>query len=307
MKRALIVGAAGQDGRLLSRAAEERGDVVARIGRRTGEGITALDLLDSAAVVRAVAEFAPDEIYYLAAFHQSSEERERLSPVDLWRRSFETHVDGAINFLEAIRTSAPRARFFYAASCLLFGANAPSPQNEQTPFSPDTVYGITKAAGAECCRFYRREHNVFAAVGILYNHESSLRSPSFLSQKVVRAALEIKAGQRSELILGDLSSETDWGYAPDYIDAMMRILQAKRADDFVIATGIPHTVQDFVECAFAEVGLDWRQFVREEKSMLKAPRGRLIGDASKLKRETGWIPSVSFREMVSRLLKECRP
>jgi GDPmannose 4,6-dehydratase len=304
VKRALIVGAAGQDGRLLTHALQKRGDLILRIGRQSAEGIKPLDLLDCDAVRDAVAKFAPQEIYYLAAFHQSSEDRERLTPTQLWRRSFATHIDGAINFLEAIRTTAPEARFFYAASCLLFGASAPSPQNEQTPFSPETIYGITKAAGVDCCRFYRREHNVFAAAGILYNHGSNLRAPTFLSQKVVRGALEIKAGRRAELVLGDLSRETDWGYAPDYIEAMMRILQTEQADDYVIATGIPHTVQDFVERAFAEVGLDWRQHVKEEKSILQAARGRLIGDASKLKRATGWQPSVNFEEMVSRLMKE---
>ncbi len=306
MKRALIVGAAGQDGQLLRHALDKRGDFVLGVGRRTHDGIIALDVLDCAAVKRAVEKLAPDEIYYLAAFHHSSEERERVSPADLWRRSFETHVHGAVNFLEAILSHAPAARFFYAGSCLVFGASAPSPQNEQTPFSPETIYGISKAAAVECCRYYRREHNVFAATGILYNHESPLRSPAFLSQKVVRAALEIKAGMRWDLALGDLAAETDWGYAPDYVEAMMRILSAERADDFVVATGTPRTVQDFVEHAFNAVGLDWRKHVREEKSLVKATRGRLVGDASKLKRETGWQPSVSFEEMVSRLVKECR-
>lgn len=304
MTRTVIVGAAGQDGRLLSRRLEERGDTLLRIGRRAADGVETLDLLDATAVQKAVEVFGPNEIYYLPAFHQSSEDRERLTPTDLWQKSFDTHVAGAIHFLEAIRSSMPAARLFYAGSCLVFGPFAPSPQDEQTPFSPATIYGITKAAGVECCRFYRREHGLFAATGLLYNHESQFRPSSFLSQKVATAAREIKAGRRSELVLGDLSAETDWGYAPDYADAMTRILQAGQADDWIVATGKPHTVQDFVEAAFAAVGLDWRPYVREEKAILRSRRGRLVGNPTKLMRETGWAPSVSFKEMVGLMVTQ---
>jgi GDPmannose 4,6-dehydratase len=304
VKRAVIVGAAGQDGQLLSRQLETSGYKLLRVGRRASEGIFVLDIASRDAVAKTIGEFAPDEIYYLAAFHQSSQDRERLLPSDLWDQSLTTHATGAINVLEAIRTNGLRTRFFYASSCLVFGSSAPSPQNEATPFSPETVYGITKATGVECCRFYRREHGIFAAVGILYNHESPLRSPTYLSQKIVRGALEIERGVRSELVLGDLSAIIDWGYAPDYVDAMIRILRLDAPDDYVIATGVASTAQSFVEHVFSLLHLDWREYVREDRAMLKASRGRLIGNPAKLMRDTGWRPSLSFEEMVARLVRE---
>lgn len=306
MKAAIVVGAAGQDGRLLSDSLEKNGFDVLRLGRLAADRIVALDILDGSAVEAVIARSRPDCIYYLPAFHQSAEDRRLLDPRDLWQKSFGTHVTGLINFLEAIRLHAPAARLFYAASSLIFGGSTIVPQDETTPFNPDTVYGVTKASGVDCCRFYRNAYGLFAASGILYNHESKYRPPTFLSRKVIQTALQIKAGGQSELVLGDLSAEADWGYAPDYVEAMKCILGATRADDYIIATGIAHTVQDFVSHVFAELGLDWRAHVREEKSIVKSRRARLIGSPAKLGRETGWKPSVSFGEMISRLVQETR-
>lgn len=304
MKRAVVVGAGGQDGRLLSDQLAGKGYALLRLGRRAADGILPIDVTDAASVEATLAPFAPDEIYYLPAFHQSSEEREQLTAAQLWQRSHATHVAGAINFLEAIRSSAPAARFFYAGSSLVFGPESPPPQDEQTRFAPTTVYGLTKASGIECCRYYRREFGVFAAVGILYNHESPLRPTSFLSKKVAVAVRDIRAGRRSNLTVGDLSIRTDWGYAPDFVDAMHRILQLERADDYIIATGAAHSVAELVAAAFTSVALDWRQYVSEEKAMLKSRRGDLVGNPAKLMRETGWQPSVSFEEMIRRLVEE---
>jgi GDPmannose 4,6-dehydratase len=306
VKAAIVVGAAGQDGRLLSDSLQKNGVDVLRLGRRAADRIEALDILNGSAVEAVIERSRPDAIYYLPAFHQSAEDRRLLDPRDLWQKSFATHVTGLINFLEAIRSHAPAARLFYAASSLIFGGSTIVPQDETTPFNPDTVYGVTKATGVDCCRFYRNAYGLFAASGILYNHESKYRPPTFLSQKVIQTALQIRAGRQSELVLGDLSAEADWGYAPDYVEAMTRILGGAQPDDYVIATGIAHTVQDFVSCVFAELGLDWRAHVREEKSIVKSRRARLIGNPAKLGRETGWKPSVSFGEMISRLVRETR-
>lgn len=226
--------------------------------------------------------------------------------VGLFEKSHAVHVLGLLNFLDAIREAAPQARLFYAASSLVFGDAASERQDERTPVNPRCIYGITKASGLHCCRFYRETHGVFASGGILFNHESAYRQEKFVSQKIIRAVLEIAAGRREKLVLGDLSARIDWGYAPDFTDAMTRILSLDRAEDFVIATGEAHSVGEFVEIAFRLAGLDWKSHVEETPSVLQRRRPVLIGDASKLRNATGWKPSVTFPEMVCLLLEAQR-
>jgi GDPmannose 4,6-dehydratase len=260
-----------------------------------------VDILDAAAVENAVRAFAPEEIYYLAACHHSSQER---PPGDreLFQQSFAINVFGLVNFLEAMRLIGGPARLFYAASSHVFGV-APTPQDETTPFRPDSAYGITKAAGAECVRFYRQTHGLFAAVGILYNHESPWRRPQFVTQKIARAAAAIKAGRENRLVLGDLEAAVDWGYAPDYVDAMIRILALPQPDDFVVATGQAHTVREFVEIAFGLLGLNWKEHVQVTPGLIVAPPRDLVGKADKLIAATGWKPSVTFAELVALLVR----
>lgn len=308
MSRAIIVGSEGQDGRLLTELLRARGDTVLGLSRRAvecsdGSLWRSVNILRREDVAEAVQAFSPDEIYYLAAFHQSSEGRTLLEPTELWQRSFDVHVFGLINFLEAIRRGATNARIFYAASSLVFGRSAHPPQTEETPFSPECIYGISKVAGIQACRFYRRQYGGYAAVGILYNHESTLRAENFVSQKIVRGAFRIKHGEMEELVLGDLSAKVDWGYAPDFVEAMTRILKLAEPDDFIIATGQAHSVGDFVSDAFGSLGLDWRDYVRESKSIPLSVRGQLLGDAGKLRRLTGWTPTVTFEEMVDRMVR----
>lgn len=309
MKRVLIVGCTGQDGSYLHEMAERRGDTVLglarRMTRRTGEQPgPAIDIVDGTAVRDALAGFAADEIYYLAAYHHSSEQAQPETG-ELISRSFSTHVDGLVSFLEAMRTTAPQARLFYAASSHIFGNPPHSPQTEATPFAPISPYGISKAAGVEICRHYRRHHGLFCSTGILYNHESPRRPAHFLSQRIVRTALAIRRGTASRLTIGNLDATVDWGYAPDYVDAMMRTLQTATPDDFVVASGRSSRVRDFVACVFAQLSLDLSGQVVEDPSLVKKPeQGQiLLGDPAKLMAVTGWRPRHDLKDM-ARLMTE---
>jgi GDPmannose 4,6-dehydratase len=309
VRSALIIGAGGQDGRLLARLLLDR-DYAVR-GWIRGE-LTApapcecafIDILDPALVEAELRKLSPNEIYYLAAFHHATEDVIALSAAELLRRSFDVHVLGLLNVLQAMEECCPRTRLFYAASSHVFGIPDSEWQNEETPLTPKSAYGISKAAGLRCCRLYCREKGIFAATGILFNHESSLRRPSFLSQKIVRGALRAQCDPAYRLMLGDLEARVDWGYAPDYVDAMFRILQLPEASDFVVASGEMHTVREFAEAAFGALCLDCRRHVETNPRLLIRTSYPLRGDSTKLRVATGWSPSVSFIEMVVRLVHE---
>lgn len=306
MTRTIIVGSAGQDGRLLfGRLFREKQPVagIERNGVRVveNESMRPVNILDRAQVDAAVQAFKPTRIYYLAAVHRSSEQHAG-DPHRHFERSFAVQVTGLLHFLDAMRRHAADARLFYAASSHVFGRPAGKMQDESTPMNPVCVYGITKAAGAQLCRHYRDEHDVHASVGILYNHESPLRQPQFVSQKIVRAARAIRDGSDAKLILGDLDARIDWGYAPDYVDAMVRVLEQDEPDDYVVATGEAHSVREFADIAFDEAGLDWREHVRQDSLLLTKERRELVGDASRLRQRTGWQPSISFETMVRQLV-----
>jgi GDPmannose 4,6-dehydratase len=309
MKKAIVIGHQGQDGRILFEQLEQENYSLLGLGRECSKSVRMKDyapvnILDSAQVESVVADLKPDEIYYLAAFHHSSEEFLGADVPALWQKSFDVHVRGAIHFLEAMKKHSPRSRFFYAASALVFGEAKDEPQNEDTPLRPQCIYGITKTAGIHACRFYRSNGGIFASAGVLYNHESRFRAKKFVSQKILQAALNIKKQQEGKLVLGDLSARIDWGYAPDFVRAMRAILSASTADDFVIATGETHTVREFVEIAFGLLGLDWTRHVEEKPGLIERRRSILRGDASKLARLTKWQRTVTFEQMVERLLKE---
>lgn len=310
MKRAIIVGANGQDGRLLSDFLLKRRYEIVGVDKNSifylsGVSFRKVDLGKSAEVASLVRRFKPHEVYYLAAFHHSSEDLP-IENVDLLRRSYEVHVAGLVNFLEAIKNFWPKTRLFYAASSHIFGEVKKEIQNEDTPINPNCMYGITKAAGLALCRFYRLRYGIFTAVGILYNHESALRPKHFVSKKIIQGVINIKKGKQKKLILGDLSAVIDWGYAPDYVRAMYLILNQAEPDDFIIATGKRHTILDFVKAAFGSLGLDWKLYIREDRSIVRKQNFCRIGNAAKLKRFTGWKPSVNFRGMVRLLLTQER-
>jgi GDPmannose 4,6-dehydratase len=245
----------------------------------------------------------PDEVYYLAAFHHSSEDME-IEAGKLWALSYNINTASLHHFLEAIRLYSPHTRLFYAASSHIFGNPPTDLQDESTPINPTSFYGITKATGLFLCRSYRKMHGIYSATGILYNHESTYRSEKFISAKIIHSAIRIKRAEQKQLVVGDLNAIADWGYAPDYVNAMKRILELSEPDDFVIATGEKHTVSEFIEIAFKEVGLPWEQFVEERGVILTRQSSILTGNSNKLRVNAGWNLTVTFEEMVRSLVSQ---
>ena len=267
-------------------------------------GITkkTIDITNSKLVHELISKTKPKEVYFLAAFHHSSEDNMN-NDSELFFKSMETHVTATVNFLEAITIHSPQSRFFYSSSCLIF---APSDklQTENTELNPDGVYGISKVAGMMACKYYREKKNIFVSIGILYNHESSLRAKNFVSRKIISSAARIARKREGQLKLGDLEAQVDWGYAPDYVDAMHRILKLDNPNDYIIATGKSHSVNDFSKIAFRYFGLDHKLYVKTDKKILTRNNLKRIGDSSRLKKATGWTPTISFDDMIRKMAME---
>ena len=310
-QRAIVIGHRGQDGQLLTRLLCTRGYQVLGVDRGLTEALGGLPkasdvALDQPETVReAVRALQPREIYFLAAHHGSSEAG---PPPDTYREALDgatVNLTAPLHFLDAIQRFSPASRMFFASSSLVFGSNpAQQPQDESSPIAPEEPYGWQKALTSHACTQYRRRFGTFASVGILYNHESSLRAPQFLSAKLVRAAVAAKKGQAQPLVLGNLDAVVDWGYAPDFVEAFTRVLALDDSGDFVIATGEPHTVRELAAIAFGHLGLDWQAHVTTDSSLLTRKAGARVGDASKLRKATGWKPSISFEQMVRSLVDE---
>ncbi|MFZ0828503.1 MAG: GDP-mannose 4,6-dehydratase [Verrucomicrobiia bacterium] len=312
MKTCLVIGASGQDGTFLAELLARRGDRVVCISRSKTWSVPAadwerVDILQRDQVLSLMRLTQPAECYYLPAYHHSAEEA-GLSSGDpqLFERSHAVHVRGLIYFNHAIAHVSPHTRLFYAASSHVFGQPSAQPQDESTPLNPENVYGITKTMGIHCCRHFRKELNVYAAVGILYNHESHLRPPKFLSQKIVNGVLAFRRDRSRRLALGDLNVIVDWGYAPDYAEAMTRILNHPTPEDFIVATGISHTVGEFLQTTCEIVGVDWRECVVVDAGLLQKKPVLLVGDCRKLQKLTGWQPATSFRGMIEQMLERAR-
>ena len=301
-KVAIIIGAEGQDGKIAFDYLSEKGYSIIGIDRNVVKTKDInwkdeIDISNKQNVFELLKKVKPNEIYYFAAFHQSSEDK-LISEAELFEISYKINVFSLINFLEGIKLHSPESRIFYTASSLIFGDCELEIQDERTLFNPNTIYGITKLDGLMACRYYRNNYGLFASVGIMYNHESAYRSEKFISMKIIQGAINIKNESQDELIVGDLNAEVDWGYAPDYIDAMHRILNIEYADDFIIATGKKHLVKDFITNSFGYLDLDWKKFVKESQQILTRKRRAMIGNFDKLKNTTGWEPKVSFEEMI---------
>ena len=309
-KKSIVVGHAGQDGSLLIADLQNRGDEIVGIGRSgcifpSGLSPNVInDITNVKQVYQVMREFQPDEIYYLAAYHTSSEAGLTKAPL---HKQFESaqaiHVTGLVNFLSAIAEESPATRL-YASSSLVFSGENGERQDESTPLTPQGFYGITKAQGMQLCREFRKTHQVFASTGILFNHESHLRAPIFLSAKIIKSAIRISEGSTEKLEVGSLSSRVDWGYAKDYVDAFQKILATNDPDDFIIATGESHTVAEFIDIVFGYFGLNPDESVVENKKILTRKPPVKIGDASKLRRITGWAPSLNYRNFVMQLIKD---
>ena len=306
-RKAIVVGSAGQDGQFLCSQLLKRGyevvGCVRDVPARSASGIreVAVDIRAQAAVSALVAGTMPDEVYFLAAFHHSATD-DAGDFSELLHRSLDVNTISLVNFLQAILVHSPKTRLFYAASSHIFGLPQSAVQDEQTPINPLSAYGISKAAGLFACRHYR-SYGTFASVGILYNHESELRPAKFVSRKIARGAVAIKRGDATALTLGNLDAVVDWGYAPDYTDAMQKILQVPQADDFIVASGKPHTIRDFARTAFEALDLDFSRHVISDETTVTRNTGTLIGNPGHLIRTTGWRPTEDFPSMVRNLIK----
>jgi len=309
-KRALITGVTGQDGSYLAELLMEKGYTVTGMVRRSStenygrlDGIREriqirqADLLDQYSLSKLMEECEPDEVYNLAAmsFVPTSWNQPVLTA--------EFTAVGVTRMLEAIRAVNPKIRFYQASSSEMFGKVREIPQSEKTPFHPRSPYGVAKVYGHWITVNYRESYDIFGVSGILFNHESPRRGMEFVTRKVTHAAAGIKLGLMKELRMGNLDAKRDWGYAGDYVRAMWKMLQQDEPTDYVIATGETHSVRELVELAFEHVGLDYRDFVvQDPKFMRPAEVDLLIGDPSRAKRELGWEPRVTFKELVEMMV-----
>jgi GDPmannose 4,6-dehydratase len=304
-KRALITGITGQDGSYLAELLLEKGYEVHGMVRRSSTenferiahlvdriGLVQADLLDPTSLVEALEETRPTELYNLGA--QSFVPTSWKQPV----LTAEFTAVGVTRMLEAIRRVDPDIRFYQASSSEMFGKVREVPQNEQTPFYPRSPYGVAKVYGHFITVNYRESYGLFAVSGILFNHESPRRGLEFVTRKISDGVARIKLGLADELRLGNLDAKRDWGYAGDYVEAMWMMLQANEPEDYVIATGEEHSVQDFAEIAFAHAGLDSKQYVKTDPEFLRpAEVDHLVGDATKARQQLGWQSRVSFKEL----------
>jgi GDPmannose 4,6-dehydratase len=309
-RRALITGITGQDGSYLAEFLLGKGYEVFGVARRLSAPNTwriehlvdrivlkQADLLDQLSLIRVVEQVGPHEVYNLAAmsFVPASWDQPMLTG--------EFNSQGVIRVLEAIRRVDAGIRLYQASSSEMFGKVREVPQTELTPFYPRSPYGVSKVFGHYITVNYRESYGLFAASGILFNHESPRRGLEFVTRKVTDGVARIKLGLADHLALGNLDARRDWGFAGDYVRAMWLMLQQDRPEDYVIATGVEHSVRDLVEVAFGHAGLDWRRYVRTDPAFLRpAEVDHLVGDASKARRVLGWAPSVDFEGLVRQMV-----
>jgi GDPmannose 4,6-dehydratase len=305
-KRALITGITGQDGSYLAELLLEQGyEVIGLVRRLSAPNLDRIehlldrvrlkpaDLLDQLSLIRLIEEVRPHELYNLAAmsFVPASWDQPLLTA--------EFNSLGVTRVLEAIRQVDPAIRLYQASSSEMFGKVREVPQTEATPFHPRSPYGVSKVFGHYITVNYRESYGLFACSGILFNHESPRRGLEFVTRKVTDGVARVKLGLAPTLSLGNLDACRDWGYAGDYVRAMWLMLQQEQPDDYVVATGVAHSVRDLVEVAFGHAGLEWREHVRIDQTLLRpAEVDHLIGDASKARRVLGWEPTVEFESLV---------
>jgi GDPmannose 4,6-dehydratase len=309
-KRALITGITGQDGSYLAELLLDKGyEVYGMIRRSSAPNLWRIrhlvdrvvlkpaDLLDQLSLLRLVDEIRPREIYNLAAmsFVPASWDQPMLTG--------EFNAQGVTRLLDAVRQVDPGIRIYQASSSEMFGKVREVPQTEQTPFYPRSPYGVSKVFAHYITVNYRESYNLFAVSGMLFNHESPRRGLEFVTRKVSDGVARIKLGLTDTLPIGNLDAQRDWGFAGDYVRAMWLMLQQDRADDYVIATGVSHSVRELIEIAFARVGLDWQKYVRVDPALLRpAEVDHLLGNPAKAQAELGWTPSVDFKQLVEMMV-----
>ena len=317
-KRALITGITGQDGSYLAELLLEKGYDVHGVVRRTSNLLRSRiehlraddsiygtrlflhygDLSDGTTLRRIFAQVKPTEIYHLAG-----QSHVGLS-FEIPESTSEEVAMATLRLLEISRDQAQPLRFYHASSSEIFGAAQESPQTEETPLRPASPYGCAKAFATQLARVYRQSYGLFVCNGILYNHESPRRGENFVTRKIARAAARISRGLESELVLGNTTARRDWGHARDYVEAMWLMLQHDQPDDYVVATGEAHAVQDFVEAAFAVVDLPWKKYVKHNSSLQRPNEPQsLVGSRAKIQKTLGWEPRTTFPELVREMVE----
>jgi GDPmannose 4,6-dehydratase len=309
-KRALITGITGQDGSYLAELLLEKGyEVVGMVRRSSAPNLwriehlldrltlTPADLLDQLSLLRLVEDVRPHEVYNLAAmsFVPASWDQPMLTG--------EFNSLGVTRLLDAVRRVDPSIRFYQASSSEMFGKVREVPQTELTPFHPRSPYGVSKVFAHYITVNYRESYSLFAVSGMLFNHESPRRGLEFVTRKVCDGVARIKLGLADRLSIGNLDAHRDWGFAADYVRAMWLMLQQDRPEDYLIATGVSHSVRDLVDLAFSHAGLDWKRYVHVDPLLLRpAEVDHLLGDASKARRDLGWSPTVNFEQLVAMMV-----
>ena len=330
MKSAIITGITGQDGYFLTKLLLERGFEVHGIIRRNSSmtiGNLSLlpvdvlnevnihygDLTDANFLSKLLSEVQPDQLYHLAA--QSFVGYSFQNALS----TYDVNISGTLNICNAVRDSSPDTKLYFAATSELYGQPKETPQNEKTPFYPRSPYAVSKLAGIWTVRTYRDAYKLFMSNGILFNHESEVRGPEFVTRKITRSVAKIKKGSKEPIVLGNLNAVKDWGYAKDYVEGMWMMLQQDVPDDFVLGTGVSHTVREFAEAAFKEIGieLEWkgsglnevgvsdgRTYVKVGKEFYRPLESdNYMADFSKARDKLGWYPKTSFNELVKIMVK----
>jgi GDPmannose 4,6-dehydratase len=309
-KRALITGITGQDGSYLAELLLEQGYEVFGMVRRLSTPntwridhlldritIRPADLLDQLSLLRLIDDVRPHEVYNLAAmsFVPASWDQPMLTG--------EFNSQGVTRILDAIRRVDPKIRFYQASSSEMFGKVREVPQTELTPFYPRSPYGVSKVFAHYITVNYRESYDLFAVSGMLFNHESPRRGLEFVTRKVTDGVARIKLGLKDKLSIGNMDAQRDWGFAGDYVRAMWLMLQQDRAEDYVISTGVAHSVKELIELAFGRVGLEWQKHVYQDPALIRpAEVDHLLGDCSKAKNELGWTPKVDFKHLVEMMV-----
>ena len=311
MKRALIVGVAGQDGYYLTKNLVLKNYSVYGVDRFVSSkcadqkiilsGFAQIELSQTSSLVDYIRKILPDEIYYLAAHHFSSEGEENRAGLMTPFLKINVMTPNAV--LELLQTEMPLCKFFYAASSQIFGLTDTHPQNEDTPFHPDTPYAISKATALLLCRYYRETHGIYTATGILYNHESPHRSQSFVTAQIARAAALAAKGRGVPLFLKNLNAVVDWGAAEDYVEAMWCVLQQPSGGEFIISSGVRRTVMDFARAAFDVVGLKAEEYIFQRSGVSSSKLVTYVGDNSKIRLQCGWHPQKTFENLVKEMVE----
>ena len=313
MKKAIITGITGQDGSYLAELLIDKGyEVHGLVRRESFEDIEKLDnikkitsclklhegaLNDHLTIYKIFSQVLPDECYHLSASsfvnYSFNDEFQTMN----------NNFNSTHYLLSTIREVNQKCKFYFAGSSEMFGEPMVSPQDEKTSFNPKSIYGISKISSYYLLKNYREKEGIFACTGIMYNHESPRRGSQFVTKKIISSAVKIKLGLQKELYLGNLDASRDWGYAPDYVEAMWKILQQGKPDDYIIATGNLHTVREFLEMTFSYLDLDYKNYVKVDPKLYRTSEKKpLCGDASKLKKAIGWNNTKSLREIISEII-----